>query len=55
MQYAPGGDWKRVDWNRLAQWINRYGYKITECEAEELPTKEAACRLRAWEKRSPNE
>lgn len=55
MQYAPGGDWKRVDWSRLAQWINRYGYKITECEAEELPTKEAACRLRAWEKRSPNE
>lgn len=51
MQYAPGGDWKRVDWNRLAEWINRYGYKITECEAEELPTADAAKRLRAWEKK----
>ena len=55
MRHAPGGDWKRVDWDRLAQWIRRYGYKITECEAEELPTKEATCRLRAWEKRSSNE
>lgn len=50
MQHAPGGDWKRVDWDRLAQWINRYGYKISECEAEELPTKDAAARLREWER-----
>lgn len=51
MQHAPGGDWKRVDWDRLAAWITRYGYKITECEAEELPTADAAKRLRAWERK----
>lgn len=48
-QHAPGGDWKRVDWDRLAAWIDRYGYKITECEAEALPTDEAYKRLREWE------
>lgn len=52
MQHAPGGDWKRVDWDRLAQWIDRYGYKIAECEAEELPTKDARLRLRDWERTS---
>lgn len=51
MQHAPGGDWKRVDWDRLAEWIGRYGYKIAECEAEELPTADAAKRLRAWERK----
>lgn len=50
MQYAPGGDWKRVDWNALAAWLNRYGYKVAECEAKELPTKEATERLRNWER-----
>lgn len=55
MQHAPGGDWKRVDWDRLAEWISRYGYKITECEIEELPTKEASNRLREWEKRGRGE
>lgn len=50
MQHAPGGDWKRVDWDRLAQWIDRYGYKVAECEAEELSTAEAAKRLRDWER-----
>lgn len=49
MQYAPGGDWKRVDWDRLAAWLNRYGYKVAECEAEALPTDEAYKRLREWE------
>ena len=51
MQHAPGGDWKRVDWDRLAEWIGRYGYKIAEREAEELPTADAAKRLRAWERK----
>lgn len=51
MQHAPGGDWKRLDWDRLAQWIDRYGYKVAECEAEELPTADAAKRLRAWERK----
>ncbi|MCI6275044.1 MAG: hypothetical protein MR415_11380 [Coriobacteriaceae bacterium] len=51
MQHAPGGDWKRVDWDSLAGWIDRYGYKITECEAEGLPTVDAAKRLRAWERK----
>ena len=51
MQHAPGGDWKRVDWDRLAQWIDRYGYKIAECEDDELATADAVKRLRAWERR----
>lgn len=51
MQHAPGGDWKRVDWDALAEWIGRYGYKVAECEAEELPTADAAKRLRAWERK----
>ena len=51
MQHAPGGDWKRVDWDRLAEWIGRYGYKISECEAEELPMADAAKRLRSWERK----
>ena len=50
MQHAPGGDWKRVDWDALAEWIGRYGYKVAECEAEALPTADAAKRLRAWER-----
>lgn len=49
---APGGDWKRVDWDALDAWVKRYGYKIAECEADELPTDEAARRLRDWEARS---
>lgn len=49
MQHAPGGEWKRVDWDKLAEWIDRYGYKIAECEAEELPTADAKKRLREWE------
>lgn len=53
MQYAPGGDWKRVDWDRLAAWLNRYGYKVAECEAEALPTDEAYKRLREWEHPKP--
>lgn len=55
MQHAPGGDWKRVDWDRLAEWIGRYGYKVAECEAEELPTADAAKRLRAWERKGREE
>jgi hypothetical protein len=51
MQHAPGGDWKRVDWDMLAAWIDRYGYKIAECEAEALPTAGAAKRLRDWERK----
>ncbi|MDO4428930.1 MAG: hypothetical protein Q4B91_05455 [Atopobiaceae bacterium] len=35
----------------LAAWIDRYGYKITECRAEELPTADAAKRLRTWERK----
>lgn len=34
MQYAPGGDWKRVDWDALAAWLDRYGYKVADCETE---------------------
>lgn len=42
MQYAPGGDWKRVDWDALAAWLDRYGYKVADCETETLPTADAA-------------
>lgn len=49
MQYAPDGDWKRVDWDRLAAWLHTYGYKVAQCEAEALPTDEAYKRLREWE------
>lgn len=51
MQHAPDGDWKQIDWDMLAQWIDRYGYKITECRAEALPTADAAKRLRSWERK----
>lgn len=53
MQHAPDGDWKRVDWDKLAAWLNRYGYKVAECEAEGLPTDEAYKRLREWEHPRP--
>lgn len=42
MQHAPGGDWKRVDWDALAAWLDRYGYKVADCETETLPTADAA-------------
>ena len=42
MQHAPGGDWKRVDWGALAAWLDRYGYKVADCETETLPTADAA-------------
>lgn len=31
MQHAPGGDWKRVDWDALAAWLDGYGYKVADC------------------------
>ena len=34
MQHAPGGDWKRVDWDALAAWLDGYGYKVADCETE---------------------
>lgn len=51
MQHAPGGDWKRVDWDAPAAWLDRYGYKVADCEAEALPTADAARRLREWERK----
>lgn len=42
MQHAPGGDWKRVDWDALAAWLDRYGYKVADFETETLPTADAA-------------
>ena len=54
MQHAPGGDWKRVDWDALAAWLGRYGYKVADCETEALPTADAAMRLREWERKGKN-
>ena len=42
MQHAPGGDWKRVDWDALAAWLDRYGYKVADCKTETLPNAGAA-------------
>lgn len=47
-QYA---DWKTIDWDKLAAWLKQYAYKIAECTQEELEPKQAADRLRAWEKK----
>ena len=49
MQHAPGGDW-----NTLAAWLDRYGYKVADCETEALPTADAARRLREWERKGKN-
>ena len=54
MLRAPGGDWKRVDWDALAAWLDRYGYKVADCEAETLPNADAARRLREWERKGKN-
>lgn len=55
LSHAPGGDWKRVDWDALAAWLDGYGYKVAECEAEALPTADAARRLRTWERKGREE
>lgn len=54
MQYALGGDWRRVDWDALAAWLGRYGYKVADCETETLPTADAARRLHEWERKGKN-
>lgn len=54
MQHAPGGDWKRVDWDALAAWLGRYGYKVADCETEALPTADASRRLRERERKGKN-
>lgn len=54
MQHAPGGDWKRVDWDALAARPGRYGYKVADCETEALPTADASRRLREWERKGKN-
>ena len=54
MQHAPGGDWKRVDWDALAAWLGRYGYKVADCETEALPTADASRQLREWERKGKN-
>lgn len=54
MQHAPGGDWKRVDWDALAAWLDRYGYKVADRETETLPTADAARRFREWERKGKN-
>lgn len=51
VSHAPEGDWKRIDWDALAAWLDKYGYKVRACEADGLPTREAAARLREWERR----
>lgn len=50
MSHAPNGDWKRIDWDALAAWIDRSSNEISGCSADALPTAEAAARLRDWER-----
>lgn len=50
MSHAPDGDWKRIDWDALAAWIDRSSNEISGCSADALPTAEAAERLRRWER-----
>lgn len=51
VSHAAEGDWKRIDMNALAAWLDKYGYKVEkDCFAKPLPTKEAANRLRLWER-----
>lgn len=52
MQHAPGS--KRVDWDALAAWLDRCGYKVSDCETETLPTADAARRLLEWERKGKN-
>ena len=51
VSHAAGCDWKLIDMNALAAWLDKYGYKIEkDCFAKPLPTKAAADRLRMWER-----
>lgn len=52
IQHAPGG--KRIDCDALAAGLDRYGYKVADCETETLPTADAARRLREWERKGKN-
>ena len=54
IQHAPGGAWKRIDWDALAAGLARYGYKVADCETEALPTADAARRLCEWERKGKN-
>lgn len=47
---VPLGDWKSIDWDALAQVISFNGDVFSQCGADSLPTKEAAARLRDWER-----
>lgn len=54
VSHAPnGGDWKSLNWEKLAAWIDKYGYEIDKCRDKPLDTKAALSRLRKWQ--SPRE
>ena len=44
------GDWKSVDFSRLQEYLNKYGYAIAKNTCGELPTPEASKRLKNWER-----
>lgn len=46
----PDSDWKRADWNALESVLSYNADVFAQCGADALPTKEAAARLREWEK-----
>ena len=48
---------RRLEVRRLgcaAAWLDRYGYKVAECETGTLPTADAARRVREWERKGKN-
>ena len=49
MQHAPSGDWKRVDWDALAAWLDRYGCKVLN--ARRRPFRR---RRGEWERKGKN-
>ena len=46
----PNSDWKCADWGALESVLSYNADVFAQCGADALPTKEAAARLRAWER-----
>lgn len=46
----PDSDWKCADWDALESVLSHNADVFAQCGADALPTKEAAARLREWER-----
>lgn len=47
---AQIGDWREIDWDKLALFLKRNNQALQTVKGEKLETREAAERLRAWER-----